>query len=173
MTNPPVLLVEDNSNDEMLMLRAFKKGGFINEVVVARDGAEALAYLLPAEDAGWIRPALILLDLKLPKVDGLEVLRRIRNDARTALIPVVILTTSAEEEDVVAGYSSGANAYVRKPVKFSAFAEAVNAIGVFWLFLSEPMPDDFSPARPAAGDALNLAPIPPEEASIVAGGQDG
>ena len=173
MTNPPVLLVEDNPNDETLMLRAFKKGGFINEGVVARDGAEALAYLVPAEDAGWIRPALILLDLKLPKVDGLEVLRRIRNDVRTALIPVVILTTSAEEEDVVAGYSSGANAYVRKPVKFSAFAEAVNAIGVFWLFLSEPTPYDFSPARPAAGDALNLAPIPPEEASVVAGGQDG
>ena len=153
MTNPPVLLVEDNPNDETLMLRAFKKGGFVNEVVVARDGAEALAYLLPADEAGWIRPALILLDLKLPKVDGLEVLRRIRADARTALIPVVILTTSAEEEDVAAGYTGGANAYVRKPVKFSAFAEAVNAIGVFWLFLSEPLPDAFSPIRPAAQQA--------------------
>jgi two-component system response regulator len=150
MTNPPVLLVEDNPNDEALMLRAFKKGGFVNEVVVARDGAEALAYLLPADDAGWIRPALILLDLKLPKIDGLEVLHRIRSDARTALIPVVILTTSAEEEDVVAGYSEGANAYVRKPVKFSAFTEAVHAIGVFWLLLSEPMPDAFSRPRAAA-----------------------
>ncbi len=148
MTNPPVLLVEDNPNDETLLLRAFKKGGFVNEVVVARDGAEALAYLLPADEAGWIRPALILLDLKLPKVDGLEVLRRIRAEERTALIPVVILTTSAEEEDVVAGYSGGANAYVRKPVKFSAFAEAVNAIGVFWLFLSEPLPDGSWPGRP-------------------------
>jgi two-component system response regulator len=145
--SPPVLLVEDNDNDEALMLRAFKKGGFSNEVVVARDGAEALAYLLPADDAGWIRPSLILLDLKLPKVDGLEVLRRIRADARTALIPVVILTTSAQEEDVVAGYTGGANAYVRKPVKFSAFAEAIHAIGVFWLLLSEPMPDGYSPAR--------------------------
>lgn len=153
MTTPPVLLVEDNPNDETLMLRAFKKGGFINEVIVARDGAEALDYLLPADESGWIRPALILLDLKLPKVDGLEVLRRIRANARTALIPVVILTTSAEEEDVVAGYTGGANAYVRKPVKFSAFAEAVNAIGVFWLILSEPMPDAFSPTRPAAQPA--------------------
>jgi two-component system, response regulator len=153
MTNPPVLLVEDNPNDETLMLRAFKKGGFVNEVVVARDGAEALDYLLPADEAGWIRPALILLDLKLPKVDGLEVLHRIRADARTALIPVVILTTSAEEEDVIAGYTGGANAYVRKPVKFSAFAEAVNGIGVFWLFLSEPMPDALSPIRPAAQPA--------------------
>jgi two-component system response regulator len=153
VTNPPVLLVEDNPNDEMLLLRAFKKGGFINEVVVARDGAEALAYLLPADEADWRRPALILLDLKLPKVDGLEVLRRIRAEERTALIPVVILTTSAEEEDVVAGYSSGANAYVRKPVKFSAFAEAVNAIGVFWLFLSEPMPDGSWPVRPAVQPA--------------------
>lgn len=135
------------------MLRAFKKGGFINEVVVARDGAEALAYLLPAGDADWIRPALILLDLKLPKVDGLEVLRRIRADARTALIPVVILTTSAEEEGVIAGYSGGANAYVRKPVKFAAFAEAVNAIGVFWLFPSEPMPDSIWPAGSAVQPA--------------------
>ena len=153
MTHPPVLLVEDNTNDEALMLRAFKKGGFINEVVVARDGAEALAYLLPADDAGWIRPALILLDLKLPKVDGLEVLHRIRADARTTLIPVVILTTSAEEEDVAAGYRGGANGYVRKPVKFSAFAEAVNVIGTFWLLLSEPMPDAISPARPAVQPA--------------------
>ena len=153
MTNPPVLLVEDNPNDEALMLRAFKKSGFANEVVVARDGAEALAYLLPADEAGWIRPALILLDLKLPKVDGLEVLHRIRADARTALIPVVILTTSAEEEDVAAGYRGGANAYVRKPVKFSAFTEAVHAIGVFWLLLSEPMPDALSPSWPAAQPA--------------------
>jgi two-component system, response regulator len=115
---------------------------------VARDGAEALAYLLRADEAAWIRPALILLDLKLPKVDGLEVLRRIRADARTALIPVVILTTLAEEEDVVAGYTGGANAYIRKPIKFSAFAEAVNAIGAFWLFLSEPCPASFRPSGP-------------------------
>ena len=154
MTNPPVLLVEDNPNDEALMLRAFKKSGFRNEVVVARDGAEALAYLLPADDADWIRPALVLLDLKLPKIDGLEVLHRMRADARTALIPVVILTTSAEEEDVAAGYRGGANAYVRKPVKFSAFTEAVNAIGVFWLLLSEPMPDGRSPTWPAAHQAM-------------------
>jgi two-component system, response regulator len=153
MKNPPVLLVEDNANDETLMLRAFNKGGFINEVIVARDGAKALAYLLPDDDAGWIRPSLILLDLKLPKVDGLEVLHRIRADPRTALIPVVILTTSAEEADVIACYSGGANAYVRKPVKFATFAVAIHAIGVFWLLLSEPMPDDFSPLRPAAQSA--------------------
>ena len=132
--------------DDALDLR---QGGFVNEVIVARDGAGALAYLLPADDAGRIRPALILLDLKLPKVDGLEVLHRIRASARTVHIPVVILTTSAEEEDVVACYGGGANAYVRKPVKFSAFAEAINAIGAFWLLHNEPMPDVIVRTQPA------------------------
>jgi two-component system response regulator len=164
VTSPPVRLVEDNPDDEMLMLRAFKKSGFANEVIVARDGAEALAYLLPADDAGRIRPALILLDLKLPKVDGLEVLHRIRANAQTAHIPVVILTTSAQEEDVVASYSGGANAHVRKPVNFSAFAEVVNTIRVFWLLLSGPIPDAIGPtrARRAAGDALTCRQSPQE-----------
>ncbi len=150
MKSPPVLLVEDNPNDEELTLRAFRKSGFLNEVIVARDGAEALAYLFPAE-AGRARPALILLDLKLPKVDGLEVLHRIQADERTRTIPVVVLTTSAQQEDVIASYSGGANAYVRKPVRFSAFVEAVTTIGAFWLLLSEPMPDIIAiPAPPAA-----------------------
>jgi two-component system, response regulator len=113
------------------------------------DGAEALAYLFPG-DADWARPALILLDLKLPKVDGLEVPHRIQADERTRTIPVVVLTTSAQQEDVVASYSGGANAYVRKPVKFSAFVEAVTTIGAFWLLLSEPMPDIIAIPPPAA-----------------------
>jgi two-component system response regulator len=150
VTDRYVLLVEDNPNDEALTLRAFKKSNILNEVVVARDGAEALAFLLPRDDVCPTPPALILLDLKLPKVDGLEVLQRIRADARTKHIPVVVLTTSAQEEDVVASYNLGANAYVRKPVKFSAFTDAVRAIGVFWLLLSEPMPDVIWPARPLA-----------------------
>jgi two-component system response regulator len=152
VTDRYVLLVEDNPNDEELTLRAFKKNNILNEVVVARDGAEALALLLPG-DAGTAPPALILLDLKLPKVDGLEVLRRIRADERTRRIPVVVLTTSAQEEDIVASYNLGANAYVLKPVRFSAFAEAVKTIGVFWLLLNEPMPTAIWPGPPVAQSA--------------------
>ena len=147
MTNPPVLLIEDNPDDEALTLRAFKKSSIINEVIVARDGAEALAYLFPPDGADTIRPALILLDLKLPKVDGLEVLRRIRAGEQTRLIPVVVLTTSAQQEDVLAGYGNGANAYVRKPVRFAEFSAAVSTIGSFWLLLSMPVPDVTSLAR--------------------------
>ena len=142
MTSKPILLVEDNPDDEVLTLRAFRKSGISNEIVVVRDGAEALAYLFPAEGEGsaTLRPALILLDLNLPKVGGLEVLRRMRADARTQLIPVVVLTSSKLEEDIVDSYRNGANAYVRKPVKFVEFADAVHTIGVFWLLLNQPAP---------------------------------
>jgi len=140
MTSQTIVLVEDNPDDEALTLRAFKKSNISNKVVVLRDGAEALAYLLPGDGGGAPRPALILLDLNLPKVGGLEVLRRMRADDRTRLIPVVVLTSSKLDEDILDSYCNGANAYVRKPVNFSDFAEAVRALGVFWLLLNEPIP---------------------------------
>ena len=140
MTSPTILLVEDNPDDEALTLRAFKKSDISNEVVVMRDGAEALAYLFPGNGDAVPCPGLVLLDLNLPKVGGLEVLRKMQADARTRLIPVVVLTTSKQEEDILDSYRSGANAYVRKPVKFSDFADAVRALGVFWLLLNEPAP---------------------------------
>jgi two-component system response regulator len=142
--NKVVLLVEDNPTDEKLTLHAFKKGKLINEVVVARDGAEALDYVFStgkyAGNAADTLPALVLLDLKLPRIDGLEVLRRIRGEARTRLLPVVVLTSSKQDEDLARSYSLGANAYVRKPVAFSEFAEAVKTLGLFWLVLNEPPP---------------------------------
>jgi two-component system response regulator len=142
MTTPNILLVEDNPDDEALTLRAFKRSNIRNEIAVVRDGAEALAYLLPADGNGEAppSPALILLDLNLPKIGGLEVLRRMRADDRTSLIPVVVLTSSKLEEDILDSYRNGANAYVRKPVKFSDFTQAVNALGVFWLLMNEPVP---------------------------------
>jgi two-component system response regulator len=143
MTSRIILLVEDNPDDEALTLRAFKKNQINNEVVMMRDGAEALAYLLPDGDGdgdGRPCPALVLLDLNLPKIGGLEVLRRMRADERTRLIPVVVLTSSKLEEDILDSYRNGANAYVRKPVNFSDFAEAVRTLGVFWLLLNEPVP---------------------------------
>jgi two-component system response regulator len=141
MTNQGILLIEDNPDDEALTLRAFKKSNIHNEVVVMRDGAEALAYLLPDGDGDGVpRPALILLDLNLPKVGGLEVLRKMRADKRTQMLPVVVLTSSKLEEDILDSYRNGANAYVRKPVRFSEFTEAVKALGVFWLLLNEPVP---------------------------------
>lgn len=140
MTERTILLVEDNPDDEALTLRAFKKSEIRNEVVVLRDGAEALAYLFPGNGDTVPRPALILLDLNLPKVGGLEVLRRMRADERTQLIPVVVLTSSKLDEDILDSYRNGANAYVRKPVNFSDFAEAVRTLGVFWLLLNEPVP---------------------------------
>jgi two-component system response regulator len=146
MTSQTILLVEDNPDDEALTLRAFEKSNIRNRVVVMRDGAEALAYLFPGDGDGdgdgdgAPRPALILLDLNLPKVGGLEVLRRMRADERTQMIPVVVLTSSKLEEDILVSYRNGANAYVRKPVKFSDFTDAVKALGVFWLLLNEPVP---------------------------------
>ena len=140
MTDRTILLVEDNPDDEALTLRAFKKSDIRNEVVVMRDGAEALAYLFPGNGDTVPRPALILLDLNLPKVGGLKILRRIHADPRTQLIPVVVLTSSKLDEDILDSYRNGANAYVRKPVKFSDFAEAVRPLGVSWLLLNEPAP---------------------------------
>jgi two-component system response regulator len=139
-----ILLVEDNPSDEKLTLRAFKKVNVVNDIAVVRDGAEALEFLFctgryAARDKTAL-PALTLLDLNLPRIDGLEVLRRIRADDHTRLMPVVILTASKEEEDIVRSYSLGANAYVRKPVDFAQFVEAANTLGVFWLLLNEPSP---------------------------------
>jgi two-component system response regulator len=139
-----ILLVEDNPSDEKLTVRAFSKSNIANEVVVTRDGVEALDYLFgtgtyAGRDPNNL-PAIVLLDLSLPRVDGLEVLRRIREDDRTRFLPVVILTSSKEEADIVRGYSLGANAYVRKPVDFKEFAEAARTLGLFWLLLNESAP---------------------------------
>jgi two-component system response regulator len=144
MHDKVILLVEDNPDDEALTLRALKKNNIRNAVVVARDGAEALDYLFgTGASAGREAPELpqvVLLDLKLPKVDGLEVLRRLRAHPRTRLLPVVILTSSKEERDLVNGYALGANSYVRKPVDFAEFTEAVRQLGLYWLILNEPPP---------------------------------
>jgi two-component system response regulator len=136
-----ILLVEDNPDDVELTLRAFRKNNIANEILVARDGAEALDQLHGQGAANGL-PAVVLLDLKLPKVDGLAVLRRIREDERTALLPVVILTSSREERDLVSGYSLGANSYVRKPVDFGEFVEAVKQLGLYWLMLNEVPPTE-------------------------------
>jgi two-component system response regulator len=141
MTSRSILLIEDNPDDEALTLRALKKNNILNEVNVARDGAQALDFLFPADGSAVTLPGLILLDLKLPKVDGLEVLRRIRADKRTQIVPIVVLTSSKLEDDVLDSYQSGANGYVRKPVKFADFSEAVSTLGVFWLLLNEPAPE--------------------------------
>jgi two-component system response regulator len=136
-----ILLVEDNADDEVLTRRALRKNNIGNELVVARDGAEALDYLFgTGEYEGRdlaVMPQVILLDLKLPKVDGLEVLRRLRADERTKLLPVVILTSSREQQDLVDGYGLGANSYIRKPVDFAQFLEAVRQLGLYWLVLNE------------------------------------
>jgi two-component system response regulator len=139
-----ILLVEDNPDDEALTIRAFRKNNVSNRVVVARDGADALDYLFGtgryAGKPGHELPQVVLLDLKLPKVDGLEVLRRVRADVRTRLLPVVILTSSKEERDLVDGYRLGCNSYVRKPVNFDQFIEAARQLGLYWLLLNEAPP---------------------------------
>lgn len=144
MENKLILLVEDNPDDEVLTLRALKKNNIKNEVVVARDGVEALDFLFgTGAYAGRdliAMPEVILLDLKLPKVDGLEVLQRIRENERTRLLPVVVLTTSTEDQDRLRSYDLGANSYIRKPVDFQEFIGAVGQLGLYWLILNEPPP---------------------------------
>lgn len=137
MNNKAILLVEDNPDDEALTLRALKKNNIFNEVFVAHDGTEALEFL---HGNGHALPALVLLDLKLPKVDGMEVLRHVRAEPRTRLLPVVILTTSKEEQDLINSYELGANSYIRKPVDFAQFTEAVRQLGLYWLVLNESPP---------------------------------
>ncbi len=144
MQEKMILLVEDNPDDVELTLRAFKKNNILNPVIVANDGVEALDYLFgtgmhAGRDLKEL-PVVILLDLKLPKIDGLEVLKRIRRDECTKLIPVVILTSSMEENDVINGYSLGANSYIRKPVEFNQFVEAMRHLGLYWLLWNEPPP---------------------------------
>jgi two-component system response regulator len=141
MYNKVILLVEDNPKDEALTLRALKKSNIVNEVVVAHDGVEALDYFFGDEaasgDSTKPMPQMVLLDLKLPKVDGLEVLRRLRGHERTRRVPVVVFTSSSEEEDMIESYSLGANSYVRKPVQFEEFIEATKQLGMYWLVLNE------------------------------------
>ncbi len=140
MGKPLILLVEDNPDDEALTLRALRKSNVVNEVVVAHDGVEALDYLFgtgahEGRDLS-VMPQVVLLDLKLPRLDGLEVLRRMRADERTRLLPVVVLTTSTEQKDIVDSYHLGANSYIRKPVDFVQFSEAVQQLGLYWLLLN-------------------------------------
>ena len=151
MNRRVILLVEDDPDDVELTLRAFKKSNIVNHVVVARDGAQALDYLYgTGEYAGRntdVMPTMVLLDLKLPKLDGLEVLQRIRADRRTKYVPVVILTSSKEENDLTNGYKFGANSYIHKPVDFDQFASAVQNLGMYWLVLNEAPPSQRGDSR--------------------------
>lgn len=144
MENKVILLVEDNPRDEALTLRALRKSNIVNDVIVARDGVEALDYFFgTGTHAGrdtTVMPQLVLLDLKLPKVDGLEVLRKIRADENTRRLPVVVFTSSSEEEDMIKSYDLGANSYVRKPVEFVQFLEATRQLGIYWLVLNQVPP---------------------------------
>lgn len=144
LTQKILVIVEDNPDDEALTARALRRNNIANPLVVLRDGAEALDYLFGSgayagRDPREV-PAVILLDLKLPKLDGLEVLQRLRADPRTRLIPVVILTSSVEEQDILSSYSLGANSYIRKPVEFEAFVQAARQLGLYWLVLNEAPP---------------------------------
>ena len=145
MASDVILLVEDNPDDVDLTLRALKRNNIVNEVVLAGDGVEALDYLFgtgayAGRDTS-ATPRVVLLDLKLPKIDGLEVLRRLRSDERTKLLPIVVLTSSKEQQDLVESYSLGANSYVRKLVDFNQFVEAIRQLGLYWLVLNEPPPE--------------------------------
>jgi len=144
MMEKMILLVEDNPNDEELTLRALRKANIANEVFVARDGQQALDFLFgTGQHAGRElakMPAVVLLDLKLPKLDGIDVLQRMRADPRTKLTPVVVLTSSSEDEDMLRSYQSGANSYVRKPIEFSAFAHAVTQLGMYWILINQTPP---------------------------------
>ncbi len=146
MGNKFILLAEDNPDDVELTIRGFKKNNIENEIVVAKDGVEALDFLFgTGEHAGRdtsVMPVVVLLDLKMPKLDGLEVLKRMRSDERTKRIPVVVLTTSDEEKDRAKSYALGANSYVRKPVDYSEFSEAVKQLGLYWILLNEPPPSE-------------------------------
>lgn len=138
-----ILLVEDNPDDELLTVRSLRRSNIANEIVVAHNGEEALQYLFdPRPETGQLRelPCVVVLDLKLPKVDGLEVLARLRAEERTRALPVVVLTSSSEERDITASYSSGANSYVRKPVDFDQFSEAVRQLGLYWVLINQPLP---------------------------------
>jgi len=142
MTTKPILLVEDTADDAELTVMSLKQSGLVNEVVVTEDGVEALDYLF-AQGRYAARnprdmPALILLDIKMPRLDGIEVLQRLRADKRTSVLPIVILTTSNEDVDLMRAYESGANAYVRKPVSLAQFQEAVRQLGLFWILTNEP-----------------------------------
>lgn len=136
LTFPILLLVEDNPDDERLAVRALRRGNIANKIVIARNGEEALTMLFSLDPL----PSVVLLDLKLPKVDGLEVLRQIRANERTRLLPVVVLTSSSEDRDIVESYSLGANSYVRKPVEFDQFTEAVRQLGLYWILINQPLP---------------------------------
>ncbi len=139
MKDKTILLVEDNPDDEALAVRALQRNNILNEIAVVRDGRQALDYLL---DESQPLPALVLLDWKLPKVSGIEVLQRLRATARTALLPVVILTTSQEEQDLLDGYRSGCNSFIRKPVDFAQFTEAMRQLQLYWLVINEPPPQN-------------------------------
>lgn len=137
MPNKAILLIEDNEVDELLTLRAIATNGIVNPVVVARDGEEALQILFGDDQTRPLRPAVVILDLRLPKVSGFEVLQRLRASELTKLLPVVIMTSSKEDQDVVDGYRFGANSFVRKPVKFEELVKAINSLGMYWLLLNE------------------------------------
>ncbi len=143
MKDKTILLVEDNPDDVELTLRAFKKSNIMNRIHVVNDGKEALDYLFGSDVAEpGPKPSVVLLDLKLPRIDGLEVLRKMRADVKTQLLPVVILTSSKEDQDLVSGYQLGANSFIRKPIDFEQFAMAIHQLGLYWLVLNEPPPGD-------------------------------